>query len=132
MAKILYVEDNEDNIYLLTRRLARLGHHVEVARDGEEGVQRVKLGQPDLVIMDLVLPRLDGWEATRRIKADPATASIPVLALSASAMPGDEDSARRAGCEDFEPKPVDFQRLHEKIERLLAAGGCGGPQPDSE
>ncbi len=119
MVKILYIEDNEDNIYMLTRRLTRSGYEVVIARDGEEGIDMAHSRAPDLIIMDLVLPKLDGWEATRRLKADPSTGHIPILALSASAMPGDEDSARAAGCDDFDPKPVDFDRLLGKVVKLL-------------
>ena len=119
MTKILYVEDNEDNIYMLSQRLGRLGYDVIVARDGQQGIDMTKREQPDLIIMDLVLPVLDGWEATRRLKADPDTGHIPIIALSASAMPGDEGSALAAGCDDFDPKPVDFDRLLGKIEKRL-------------
>ncbi len=119
MARILYVEDNEDNIYMLVRRLGREGHEVLVARDGLEGIATAKTESPDLIVMDLVLPVLDGWEATRRLKADPDTRAIPVLALSASVMPGDPDRALRAGCDEFELKPVNFPRLLNKIGSLL-------------
>ena len=119
MTRILYVEDNEDNIYMLSRRLEREGFEVLIARDGVEGIACARAEHPDLVIMDLVLPELDGWEATRRLKADPLTSRIPVLALSASVMSGDPDKAIAAGCDDFEFKPVNFPRLVKKIEKLL-------------
>lgn len=119
MPRILYVEDNEDNVFMLTRRLAKRGYEVEVAGDGAAGVARTAELMPDLVIMDLSLPVMDGWEATRRIKADPATASIPVLGFSAHAMTGDREKAMAAGCDDFDTKPVEFKRLLGKIEALL-------------
>lgn len=119
MTRILYVEDNEDNVYMLTRRLAKRGYEVEVAGDGAAGVARAAELMPDLVIMDLSLPVMDGWEATRRIKADPATAAIPVLGFSAHAMTGDREKAIAAGCDDFDTKPVEFKRLLGKIEALL-------------
>lgn len=120
MRRILYVEDNEDNIYMLTQRLKREGFEVSIARDGAEGIAMAKVHKPDLIIMDLVLPRVDGWEATRRLKADPDTADTPIVALSASVMSGDPDKAFAAGCDDFEFKPVDFPQLLDKIEKLLA------------
>jgi len=124
--RILYVEDNEDNIYVLVNRLGRAGFAVLVARDGEQGVAMAASEHPDLVLMDLSLPVLDGWEATRRIKADPATRRIPILALSAHAMAGDRAKALDAGCEDYDTKPVDFARLRAKIEALLDGGGSDG------
>lgn len=120
--RILYVEDNEDNVYVLVNRLGRAGFAVLVARDGEQGVAMARSEQPDLVLMDLSLPVLDGWEATRRIKADPATSRIPVLALSAHAMTGDRAKALEAGCEDYDTKPIDFARLRAKIDALLNGG----------
>ena len=120
MRRILYVEDNEDNIYMLTQRLQREGFEVLVARDGAEGIAIAEAEHPDLIIMDLVLPRIDGWEATRRLKADPQLRSTPILALSASVMSGDPDKAYAAGCDDFEFKPVDFPRLLGKIDKLLS------------
>lgn len=119
MTKILYVEDNEDNVYMLRQRLTREGFDVAIARDGIQGLDMARQGAPDLIIMDLILPELDGWEATRRLKADPETQDIPIIALSASAMPGDEGSARSAGCDDFDSKPVNFDRLLAKIEAQL-------------
>lgn len=118
--KILYVEDNDDNIYVLKNRLARAGYTVLVAMDGEQGVAMAVAERPDLILMDLSLPVLDGWEATRRLKADSSTRDIPVIALTAHAMSGDRETALEAGCEDFDTKPVDFARLRGKIQALLA------------
>ena len=114
--KILYVEDNEDNIYVLKNRLARVGHTVLIAGDGEQGIAMALAEKPDLILMDLSLPVLDGWEATRRLKASPETSAIPVIALSAHAMAGDREKALEAGCDDFDTKPVDFARLRAKIQ----------------
>ena len=119
MAKILLVEDNEMNRDMLSRRLERRGYDVIVAVDGEDGVARAKADGPDLVVMDLSLPGIDGWEATRRLKAAEETRSIPVLALTAHAMAGDREKALAAGCDDFDTKPVDLPRLVGKLERLL-------------
>ena len=119
MPKILLVEDNEMNRDMLSRRLMRRGFEVTLALDGAEGVTLCEQTQPDLVIMDLGLPVMDGWEATRRIKAAPATRHIPVIALTAHAMSGEEDLAREAGCDDFETKPVEFERLLAKLAALL-------------
>ena len=121
MKRILYVEDNEDNVYMLRKRLTRAGFEVLVATDGEQGVAMARAESPDLVLMDLSLPLLDGWEATRRLKAMPETESIPVIALSAHAMVGDSERAIEAGCDDFDTKPVDFQRLMTKIQSFLEA-----------
>jgi CheY-like chemotaxis protein len=117
MATILYVEDNEDNVYMLSSRLKRRGFDVIVARDGAEGVEMAVRERPDLVLMDLSLPVIDGWEATRRIKA--AAGGTPVIALSAHAMAGDREKALAAGCDDYDTKPVDLPRLLRKIEVLL-------------
>jgi two-component system, cell cycle response regulator DivK len=117
--KILYVEDNEDNIYVLKGRLERAGHTVLVATDGARGIATALAETPDLVIMDLSLPVMDGWEATRRLKTTPETSAIPVLALSAHAMAGDRERAIAAGCDDFDTKPIDFARLRAKIDTLL-------------
>jgi CheY-like chemotaxis protein len=117
--KIVYVEDNEDNVYVLRNRLKRAGFDVVVAADGMQGIALTAAEQPSLVIMDLGLPVLDGWEATRRLKADPATRHIPVIALSAHAMAGDREKALAAGCDDFDTKPVELPRLLEKIRALL-------------
>lgn len=119
MPKILIVEDNELNRDMLSRRLARRGFEVVCAVDGEEGVAAVRDQHPDLVLMDMSLPGIDGWEATRRLKDDRATAAIPVIALTAHAMDGDRDKALAAGCDDYDSKPVELSGLLEKIARLL-------------
>jgi two-component system cell cycle response regulator DivK len=116
--KILYVEDNDDNVYMLKNRLSRAGFTVVVATDGKQGIAMASSEQPDLILMDLTLPDIDGEEATRRIKADPATQGIPVIALTANAMSGDREKAIAAGCDDFDTKPVDMPRLLGKIEAL--------------
>ena len=116
--KILYVEDNDDNVYMLKNRLSRAGFTVIVAIDGTQGLTMATSEQPDLILMDLTLPDIDGKEATRRIKADPATKSIPVIALTAHAMASDKEKALAAGCDDFETKPVEMPRLLEKIAAL--------------
>ena len=121
--KILYVEDNDDNIYVLKNRLARAGYEVLIALNGEDGVAMATAEKPDLILMDLSLPVLDGWEATRRLKAASETRAIPVIALTAHAMSGDREKAIDAGCEDFDTKPVDFKRLRGKIQALLERGG---------
>lgn len=121
MAKILLVEDNELNRDMLSRRLARRGFEVVLAGDGAEGLDAARTARPDLVVMDLSLPVLDGWEAIRRLRADPAIAAIPVLALTAHAMAGDRGQALAAGADDYDTKPVDFARLMGKIDALLAA-----------
>jgi CheY-like chemotaxis protein len=120
--KILYVEDNDDNVYVLKNRLTRAGYTVLIAVDGEEGVAMATAEKPDLILMDLSLPVLDGWEATRRLKAAEDTRGIPVIALTAHAMSGDREKALEAGCEDFDTKPVDFPRLRGKIQALLGNG----------
>jgi two-component system cell cycle response regulator DivK len=125
MAKILLVEDNEMNRDMLSRRLVRSGYEVVIAVEGEEGVTLAKSGAPDLVLMDMSLPVLDGWEATRRLKSDPATREIPVIALTAHAMSGDREKAREAGCDDFDTKPVEYARLIAKIEGLLQKRKAG-------
>jgi two-component system cell cycle response regulator DivK len=122
MPRILLVEDNEMNRDMLSRRLQRKGYDVEVATDGESGVEKALAGGFDLILMDMSLPVLDGWEATRRIKADPRTASIPIIALTAHAMAGDRGRALDAGCDDYDTKPIEFPRLLEKIEARLAPG----------
>jgi two-component system cell cycle response regulator DivK len=116
--KILYVEDNDDNVYMLKNRLSRAGFTVVVAIDGAQGVAMATSEKPDLILMDLTLPDIRGEEATRRIKADPATGRIPVIALTANAMAGDREKALAAGCDDFDTKPVELQRLLEKIAAL--------------
>ena len=119
--KILYVEDNEDNIYMLERRLKRAGFDVLIARDGAEGVAMARTELPALILMDMGLPVLDGTEATRKIKADPETKHIPVIALTANAMNGDREKAMASGCDDYDTKPVELPRLLGKIEALLRA-----------
>jgi two-component system, cell cycle response regulator DivK len=120
MAKILYVEDNEDNLYMLSNRLTRRGYEVVSARDGEQGIAMAGSEAPALILMDLSLPVIDGWEATRRLKADARTRNIPVIALSAHAMAGDREKAIAAGCDDYDTKPVELPRLLKKIAALLA------------
>jgi len=120
MAKILLVEDNEMNRDMLSRRLVRNGFEVAIAIDGGQGVAMATAEKPDLILMDMSLPVLDGWEATRRVKADPATQSIPVIALTAHAMAEDKEKCLAAGCDDFDTKPVELPRLLGKIQALLA------------
>ena len=120
--KILYVEDNDDNIYMLERRLKRAGFDVLIARDGAEGVAMALAEMPELILMDMGLPVLDGSEATRQIKAAPETKHIPVIALTANAMTGDKEKALAAGCDDFDTKPVELPRLLAKIQALRLAG----------
>ena len=122
MSRILLVEDNEMNRDMLSRRLERKAYEVIIAIDGQAGVNMASSESPDLILMDLSLPVIDGWEATRRIKADPVTQAIPVIALTAHAMAGDKQKALEAGCDDYDTKPVNFQRLLGKIETLLNAG----------
>lgn len=119
MAKILLVEDNEINRDMLSRRLRRRGHQVVVAGDGHEGIRLAQTERPDIVLMDLSLPVMDGWEATRRLKAAAETCSIPVIALTAHAMSGDREKALEAGCDDYDSKPIEFSRLLQKIQALL-------------
>jgi CheY-like chemotaxis protein len=116
--RILYVEDNEDNVFMLKSRLARAGHTVVVATDGAQGVAMALSERPDMILMDLSLPVLDGWQATRQIKAAPDTRHIPVIALTAHAMAGDREKALSAGCDDFDTKPVELPRLLAKIREL--------------
>jgi len=122
MSRILLVEDNEMNRDMLSRRLERKEFDVMIAVDGQAGVNMASSETPDLILMDLSLPVIDGWEATRQIKANPATQSIPVIALTAHAMAGDEEKALAAGCDDYDTKPVNFKRLLGKIETLLNPG----------
>lgn len=119
MPKILLVEDDEMNRDMLSRRLVKRGYDVVIATDGELGVSMARSEAPAIVLMDMSLPVMDGWTATRKLKEDPATAGIPIIALTAHAMSGDEDKARRAGCDDFDTKPVELKRLLEKIEALI-------------
>src|SRR5437660_900163 len=120
MAKILLVEDNEMNWDMLSRRLASKGYTVSLAMDGAEGMRKARSERPDLILMDMSLPVVDGWEATRQLKADEATRGIPIIALTAHAMTSDEQKARDSGCDDFDTKPIDLGRLLGKIEALLA------------
>ncbi|MCZ7658048.1 MAG: response regulator [Xanthobacteraceae bacterium] len=124
MIKVLYVEDNEDNVFVLKSRLTRKGYTVLIAADGAEGVSMAASEQPEVVLMDLSLPVLDGWEATRRIKAGERTRHIPVIALTAHAMTGDREKALAAGCDDFDTKPVEIDRLIGKIRALAGEAGC--------
>ena len=119
MAKILLVEDNEMNRDMLMRRLARRGYEVVSAVDGQQGLAMARSESPDLILMDMDLPVLDGWEATRQLRAAPETRVIPVIAITAHAMVGERDKAMQAGCNDFDTKPIDFPRLLEKIEAIL-------------
>ncbi len=121
MPKILYVEDNDDNLYMLTLRFeASGGFEIIPAVDGAEGLAKAASEKPDLILMDLNLPVIDGWEATRRLKADAATRDIPIIALTAHAMAGEREKAMAAGSDDFDTKPVEFDRLLAKVNRLLA------------
>jgi CheY-like chemotaxis protein len=119
MPKILLVEDNEMNRDMLSRRLVRRGFEVEIATDGEQGVAMAQVGGYDLVLMDMSLPGIDGWEATRRLRAQPETQAVPVIALTAHAMAGDRERAMAAGCNDYDTKPVELERLLGKIAALI-------------
>ena len=119
MTRILIVEDNEMNRDMLSRRLERKGYSISMAVDGGEGVEKAAAEKPDLILMDMSLPVLDGWEATRQVKANPATKNIPVIALTAHAMAGDRDKTIEAGCDDYDTKPIDLARLLGKIEAQL-------------
>ncbi len=119
--RILLVEDNEMNRDMLSRRLIRKGHEVLLAEDGEQGLQMGKAEQPDLILMDVNLPKISGWELTRQLKNDPQTARIPVIALTAHALNSDREMARSVGCDDFETKPIDFTRLLSKIDNAVAS-----------
>ena len=120
MTTILLVEDNEDNRDMLSRRLERKGFEVSLAVDGQDGVNKAEAGMPDLILMDMSLPVMDGWQATKTLKSGPATKDIPVIALTAHAMSSDREKAMEAGCDDYDTKPVDLQRLLDKIEKLTA------------
>lgn len=120
MARILLVEDNELNRDMLSRRLRRDGHVVTIAIDGEQALNMARAEQPEIVLMDLSLPVIDGWETTRRLRADPATASLRIIALTSHAMTGDRQRAFAAGCDDYDTKPVDLPRLLGKMNALLA------------
>ena len=119
MTKVLLVEDNEMNRDMLSRRLIRRGFQVVFAMDGQQGVDLARSERPDIILMDMSLPVIDGWQATRRLKADDATRSVPVIGLTAHAMSGDREKAIDAGCDDYDTKPVELDRLIGKIERLL-------------
>jgi two-component system cell cycle response regulator DivK len=122
--RILYIEDNDDNVYMLKMRFELTGEHeLLVAEDGERGVALARAEQPDLILMDLELPVIDGWEATRRLKADPATRDIPIIALTAHALAGAREKALAAGCDECDTKPVAFDRLLEKVQHLLGKRG---------
>jgi two-component system, cell cycle response regulator DivK len=123
MTKILLVEDNEMNRDMLSRRLIRKGYEVVMATDGQQGVSMATSERPDLILMDMSLPVIDGWEATRQVKADNATKAIPVIALTAHAMSGEREKCLAAGCDEYDTKPVEFNRLVEKIVALLAKNG---------
>lgn len=129
MAKILLVEDNELNRDMLSRRLGRKGFEVEVAVDGRAGLERALGGGFDLILMDMSLPVMDGWEATKQIRSDPRGAGIPIIALTAHAMPGDREKALAAGCDDYDSKPVEFDRLLGKIQARLSGGSPRPPEP---
>ena len=120
MTKILLVEDNEDNRDMLSRRLERKGFVVTLAIDGLDGINKAKENMPDLILMDMSLPIMDGWQATKTLKSEPETKNIPVIALTAHAMSSDRDKAIEAGCDDYDTKPVDFKRLQAKIEKLTS------------
>jgi len=129
-AKILLVEDNEMNRDMLSRRLVRNGYEVLIAIDGGEGLAKARAESPDLILMDMSLPGIDGWEATRQLKAEPGTRGIPVIALTAHAMTGDRQKALSAGCDDFDTKPVELPRLLTKIQALLQRSRpAPGPTP---
>ena len=122
MTKVLVVEDNEMNRDMLSRRLTRRGFQVIFAVDGQQGVDLARSERPDIILMDMSLPVIDGWEATRRVKSDDATRGVPVIGLTAHAMAGDREKAIEAGCDDYDTKPVELERLIGKMERLLGAG----------
>ena len=127
--KIMYVEDNEDNVYVLKRWFSIVGFELIVAIDGEQAIAMAAQALPDLILMDQSLPGIDGWEAARRIKASPVTRHIPVIALTANAMSGDKEKALAAGCDDFDTKPVDIERLTEKIRAHVKSMGSSPAQP---
>lgn len=121
MARILLVEDHEEIWDFLSRRLKRRGHDVILAHDGQEGVDKTRRERPEVVLLDMNLPVMDGWTAARTLKADPETAGVPLIALTAHAMSGDRDKALEAGCDDYHPKPIDFSRLLSQIDAALAS-----------
>jgi two-component system, cell cycle response regulator DivK len=126
MPRILYVEDNEDNVYMLSRRLVKHGYEMIVAVDGAKGVEAAIREKPDLILMDLGLPVLSGWEAAQQLKGSAETKPIPIIALSAHALDGEREKALAAGCDEFETKPVDLARLLEKVTRLIAVTAADG------
>jgi len=122
VTKVLYIEDNDDNVYMLKMRLELLGNfEVLAAENGEKGCEMAATEQPDLILMDLEMPVVDGWEATRRLKGSPTTRDIPIIALSAHALAGEREKALAAGCNDFDTKPIEFDRLVETLRRVLAS-----------
>lgn len=121
MARLLLVEDNEMNRDMLSRRLERRGYEVDVAVDGRAGVEQARKGTYDLVLMDMSLPEIDGWEATRQLRAEEETRALPIIALTAHAMADDREKALAAGCNDYDTKPIEFSRLLQKIEQLIGA-----------
>jgi two-component system, cell cycle response regulator DivK len=123
MPRVLLVEDNEMNRDMLSRRLRKKGFEVDMALDGAQGVEMARNGSYDIVLMDMSLPVIDGWEATRQLRASPETETIPIIALTAHAMSGDRDRAMDAGCSDYDTKPVEIDRLLQKMNTLLAARG---------
>jgi len=127
VTKVLYVEDNDDNVYMMKMQFELLdGFEFLTAEDGEAGYVKARVELPDLILMDLDLPIVDGWELTRRLKSDSATRHIPVIALTAHAMPGSREQALAAGCDEFDTKPINFERLMQKVEFLLGSGRAGG------
>ena len=120
MIKVLYVEDNDDNVYMLKMRLELLDFEVLAAEDGEKGCEMAVTERPDIILMDLEMPVIDGWEATRRLKGNPQTHAIPIIALSAHALAGEREKAIAAGCDEFDTKPIEFERLVATVRRLLA------------
>jgi CheY-like chemotaxis protein len=130
VTKVLYIEDNDDNVYMLKMRLELLGDfEVVAAEDGEKGCKMAAAEKPDIILMDLEMPVVDGWEATRRLKGNPTTRDIPIIALSAHALAGEREKALAAGCNEFDTKPIEFDRLVATIQRVLTAGhNSGGPQ----
>ena len=122
MTRLLYFEDNDDNVYMLKMRLELLdGFEVMTAEDGERGCAMALSERPDIILMDLEMPRVDGWEATRRLKADPQTRDIPIIALSAHALAGEREKALASGCDEFDTKPIEFERLVATLRRVVAA-----------
>lgn len=127
MTKVLYVEDNDDNVYMMKMQFELLdGFEFLTAEDGEAGYVKARVELPDLILMDLDLPIVDGWELTRRLKSDSTTRHIPVIALTAHAMPGAREQALAAGCDEFDTKPINFERLMQKVDFLLGSSRAGG------